>query len=60
MEAFSQNDFHPSRRGLQPKLSQPFWVQLPDIFPTKVRFAKDIMGYMNKKEYVLIPSVIEV
>jgi hypothetical protein len=31
----------PSRRGHQPKRSQPFWVQLPDIHPTKVLFVKD-------------------
>jgi hypothetical protein len=41
MEAFSQNDSLPNCRGLQPKRSQHFWVQLPDIHPTNVLFAKD-------------------
>jgi hypothetical protein len=42
MEALSQNNPpSPSCTGLQPKRSQPFWVQLPDIHPTKVLFAKD-------------------
>jgi hypothetical protein len=40
MEAFSQND-PPSCRGLQPKHSQLFWVQPPDIHPAKVLFTKD-------------------
>jgi hypothetical protein len=39
--AFSQSDFPKSRRGRQPKRSQPFWVQLPDIHPTKIPFLKD-------------------
>jgi hypothetical protein len=32
----------PSRRDFQPKRSHPFWIQLPDIRPTKVIFVKDI------------------
>jgi hypothetical protein len=31
----------PSRRGLQPKRSQPSWVQFPDAHPAKILLAKD-------------------
>jgi hypothetical protein len=52
MEAFSQNDSPPSRRGHQRKRSQPFWIQLPDIHPTKVLFVKDKLP-----DGIIIPSV---
>jgi hypothetical protein len=44
----NQNDPLPSRRGLQPKRSHPFWIKLPDIHPTKVLFVKDKLpdGFM--------------
>jgi hypothetical protein len=42
----------PSCRGHQPKRSQPLWVQLPNIHPTKVLFAKDKLP--NK---IILPPV---
>jgi hypothetical protein len=41
MKALAKMTPSPVPRGLQPKLSNPFWVYLPDIPPTKVLFAKD-------------------
>jgi hypothetical protein len=51
-EAFSQDDSSKRRRGLQLKRFQPFSVQLPNMHPNKVIFARDKLP-----EDIVLPPV---
>jgi hypothetical protein len=52
METFGQN-YPPSPEVAKPKQSQPFWVQLPDICPTKVLFAKGKLP-----DAIILPPIV--